>query len=340
MRGAGDGITVLLTVLNDVDDLRGTLAALDSQETAASEVLVVDGGSTDGTRELLEEWTGARAGARLLTAPGTNISAGRNVGVGAANGPWIACTDAGCRPDPGWLGAFSEARPDHDFLAGVWIVDGRSAFERCVGIAGHPDPAELVEPSLLTRVSHALFGRRFTSQGATGRSMAFTKRTWERAGGFPEGLYAGEDVAFSLAAHDAGARAALVPSAVVRWRPRPGWWTTARTYASYARGDIRTPPRRAHAIRTGGLALGIAAVTLLGIPGLLLALVGLAVYLALPLARAFRTPEIWPRYVWLVPPVVVLKDLANLVGAGLGLLDAARGRAQPRPPEREAAAGP
>ena len=324
-------IAVVLTVLDDREDLQGTLAALEGQRLTPDELLFVDGGSTDGTRELLADWGRSRPWVRVIDAPGTNISEGRNLGVGEAGPEWIACTDAGCAPEPGWLEAFAAARPGHDFLAGIWIVDGRTAFERCVGIAGHPAVDELESPPLLVRISQKLFGRGYSSDQATGRSMAFTKRAWAAAGGFPSNLYAGEDVAFSRAVHEAGCQAALVPGAGVRWRPRGGWAATARMYFSYARGDVRTPPRRAHAVRAVGLAIAIALLVLLGPIGLIPVVAGLAVYLAHPLWRAIRSPMPWREYVWRVPLLVALKDVANLAGAAVGLFDMALGRRQPRP---------
>jgi glycosyltransferase involved in cell wall biosynthesis len=328
---APDPIAVVLTVLNDREDLEGTLAALDNQRRTPDELLFVDGGSTDGTRELLADWTQGREWARVIDAPGTNISEGRNLGIEEAAAEWIACTDAGCRPDPGWLDAFAAGRPGDDFLAGVWVVDGQTAFERCVGIAGHPAVEEIESTSLLIRVSQALFGRRYSSDQATGRSMAFAKRAWQAAGGFPTRLYAGEDVAFSRAVHEAGLRTAMIPAARVLWRPRGGWLATARMYFSYARGDIRTPPRRAHVVRAAGLAIAIALIVLLGPRGLIPVAAGVALYLAHPYSRAIRSPMPWHEYVWRIPLLVALKDLANLAGAAVGLIDMALGRRQPRP---------
>ena len=324
-------IAVVLTVLNDREDLEGTLAALDGQERAPDELLFVDGGSTDGTRELLEDWGSAREAVRIVDAPGTNISEGRNLGIREAAARWIACTDAGCRPRPRWLAAFAEQRAGRDFLAGVWVVDGQTPFERCVGIAGHPAVEEIGSRSPLVRVSQALFGRSYSSDQATGRSMAFTKRAWDGAGGFPTQLYAGEDVAFSRAVHEAGCATALVPDAAVLWRPRGGWLKTARMYFSYARGDIRTPPRRAHLVRAAGLVLAVALIALLGPLALIPVALGLALYLAHPLWRAVRSPMPWHEYVLRVPLLVAVKDLANLSGAAVGLIDMALGRRQPRP---------
>ncbi len=161
--------------------------------------------------------------------------------------------------------------------------------------------------------------------------MAFTKRAWSAARGFPANLYAGEDVAFSRAVHETGVGTALIPRASVLWRPRGGWLATARMYFSYARGDIRTPPRRAHAVRAVGLAIAIALLVLLGPLALIPIAAGLALYLAHPICgpSAHRCPgtstsggcRCWS----------TLKDLANLAGAVVGLVDMLLRRRQPRP---------
>jgi hypothetical protein len=39
----------------------------------------------------------------------------------------------------------------------------------------------------------------------------------------------------------------------------------------------------------------------------------------------------WHEYAWRVPLLVALKDVANLAGAAVGLIDELLGRRQPRP---------
>jgi len=328
-----DGISVVVTVLDDRAALADLLDALGAQTRTPEEVVVVDGGSSDGTRELLEE-RGARISLRVLVEPGVNISAGRNAGVRAAAHEWIAVTDAGCRPDPGWLAAIDAARADADFVAGVYRVEAETALERALADALYPAPEELERPSCSVRLWQRAFGKRFEAASATGRSMAFTRAVWERAGGFPEELYAGEDVAFSRAVVGSGAKARLATRAAVAWRPRMTWGANAQMYRTYARGDVRRGSVATHVLRAGAW-LGTAAFALAGgRAGRLLAAAWFAAYTSVPLLRA-RARGHGPAVVWRIPLAIAMKDLSQIQGAILGLLD--RGRRVPQPvPKRRA----
>lgn len=321
------GISVVVTVWNDREGLAALLDALAGQERVPDEVVVVDAGSTDGTDAML---AARPEPVTVVAAPGANISAGRNIGIRAARFERIACTDAGCTPRPGWLAALDFALTgDVEFVAGVYRVVGETAFERCLATALYPSPEEIGVDDPVVKVAHKLFGRSFDVEHATGRSMAFTRRAWELAGGFPEHLFAGEDVAFSAAAA-AAVPSALVPAAEVTWRPRPTWAANARMYAVYARGDVRQGSPNRHLARAGAY-LGGAAAMLRGGPAVrALALAGAAAYLGLPARRA-RADGLPPADWWRLPLVVAMKDLSQVTGAVQGLADAAAGRPQPRP---------
>lgn len=332
------GISVISTVLNDREGAAEMLAALEAQTRPPDEVLVVDGGSTDGTFELVQGWSRVRLPLRVLQAPYSNISRGRNAGIEAARQEWIAVTDAGCRPVPTWLEALDRARPTADLLTGVFTVDAETAFERMIAVTHYPDPVELERPTALVRLSHRLFGRAFEAKLAGGRSMAFTKPTWQALGGFPERVYAGEDQAFSVALVERGYRAVLVPEASVAWRPPSTWMENAKMFFTYCRGDVRSRRAR-HSARALAWAVGPVLLLRGGTRGRLVALLGAGGYLALPVQRAWRSrasPLEW----WRIPLLVALKDLSQLAGALAGLLDSVRGRPQPNPHGETPANGP
>ena len=92
------------------------------------------------------------------------------------------------------------------------------------------------------------------------RSVAFRRRAWSDAGGYPEWLDYSEDLVFDMALRDRGERFVWVPDANVYFRPRPRLAAFFRQYFLYARGDGKADLwRRRHAARysayLGGLAL-------------------------------------------------------------------------------------
>jgi glycosyltransferase involved in cell wall biosynthesis len=321
-----DGISVVVTVRNDRAALGELLDALAVQDRPPDEIVVVDGGSDDGTLDLLR----ARPEVTVVELPGANISAGRNEGVRRAAHARIACTDAGCRPVARWLAALAGALEGAEFAAGVYRVDARTPFERCLAVALYPSIDEIGSTSPLVALSHRLFGRAFETRLATGRSMAFTRGAWEAAGGFPEDLYAGEDVSFSAAIVDGGASSVLVGEAEVAWRPRPTWRANARMYRTYARGDVRRGSRGRHAVRALAWVAAPVVAAAGPRPARIAVGAGVGAYVLLPALRA-RRERLPVREWWRLPLLAAMKDLSQCAGAAQGALDEARGRAQPSP---------
>ena len=320
-------ISVVVTVRDDREELALLLEALAAQTTPPAEVVIVDGGSSDGTRELAAGWRPDSFPVRLIDAPGANISAGRNIGIEAAATEWIACTDAGCRPVEGWLAAFEARREHADLLAGIYVVSGQNDFERALALALYPQPDEIGSGSPFVAGWQRLFGKRYEAERAATRSIAFTKDAWRAAGGFPEHVYAGEDPAFSQAVVARGLRVELVPEAAVLWRPRPSWRANARMYHSYARGSLATGAYARHLAR----ALAWGAAPWLAVRGGRLGRIALlawwVAYLSLPVRRARRS-GMPPRSWWLLPLVIALKDLSQLAGAASGARDVITGRSE------------
>ena len=74
--------SVVVTVRNDEFDLRELLAALEAQTRAPEEVVVVDGGSIDGTLDVLRGWRPERFPVRVLVEPGSTSPRAATPGSG------------------------------------------------------------------------------------------------------------------------------------------------------------------------------------------------------------------------------------------------------------------
>ena len=152
-------VSVILTVLNEAQSLPTLLDSLADQTRQPDEVVIVDGGSRDGTPALLRaEQARARLPLTVIERPGANISQGRNTAIAAAQGEIIAVTDAGVRLAPDWLERLvsplekltgEEEDPTAPaVVAGFFKPDPHTLFEEAMGATVLP---ELCEPGWLER---------------------------------------------------------------------------------------------------------------------------------------------------------------------------------------------
>ncbi len=312
---ARTAVSVAITVLNEAGDLHRLLDSLAAQTHPPDEVVIVDGGSSDGTWQLLqEEASRGRLPLRLLLHRGANISVGRNVAIANARGPLIACTDAGVRLDPRWLAEITApVVSGAQFVSGFFESDPVGSFETALGATTLPTADEIDAARFLP----------------SSRSVAFCKSAWVVVGGYPEWLDYCEDLVFDLRMRQLVGSAVFVPTAIARFRPRRRYRDFLRQYYRYARGDGKADLwRLRHAVRYAvylllGPALALLALRALPWAWLLLG-AGLALMLRRPYARLSRqwaalSPGARLRAIAWVPVVRVGGDLAKMLGYPVGV---------------------
>ncbi|WP_185983290.1 glycosyltransferase [Aureimonas mangrovi] len=155
-------ITLVMCTRNRAEQLRRVLdsaAAMRVPEGLAWEFVLVDNGSTDHTREVVESYAD-RLPIRWVSEPVAGLSNARNRGVAEAKGEYICWTDDDVVIDPEWLAAYAQAFDEHPeaaFFGGViepvlegeqpdWFQENRQALyallaERDLGA----DPIALAE---------------------------------------------------------------------------------------------------------------------------------------------------------------------------------------------------
>ena len=304
---------LIVTVLNEVGTVDALLASVAAQTTPPDEVIVVDGGSRDGTWQHLETWCG-RLPLRLLREEGALISRGRNVAIAAASAELIAATDAGVRLEPDWLARLLEAMDDDvDVVSGFFVADAETTFEKAMGATVLPTLDDVRPETFLP----------------SSRSVLFRKAAWQRAGGYPEYLDYCEDLVFDLALKGQGSQFAFAPRAVAHYRPRSSLRAFFRQYYLYARGDGKADLwRKRHAIR---YATYVALFVLLrrgGWAWLLLLICGLA-YTRRPLQRVDAPAMTLSRAAYamaLVPVIRLVGDVAKMLGYPVGVVWRLRNR--------------
>ncbi len=221
----GRCVSLIATLRDEAGNLDEWWTSILGQSRSPDEVVLVDGGSRDGSVELLRAFAAAAPfPVRLEACADCNISRGRNVAIAMAGGEVIAVTDAGCVLGPYWLEklvAPLEEDAAIDLVAGFYQPLTGGFFEEITACATLPLPWEVRE------------GRFMPSS----RSLAFRRPVWEAAGGYPEWLAIGEDMYFNHVWKKMGTRYVMARDAMVYWRMRPDLRSLLRQYFLYARGD-------------------------------------------------------------------------------------------------------
>ncbi len=309
------GISLIVTVLNEGGSLSSLLDSIAAQTRRPDEVVVCDGGSTDGTLGILEAYSPSLP-LVVIQRPGANISEGRNAAIQAASCEIIAAVDAGVRLEPDWLAkiiAPLEADQGVQVVAGFFRSDPQSPFEVALGATTLPELRD-INPSTFMPSS---------------RSVAFRWGAWQAAGGYPEWLDYCEDLVFDFRLAKVIGPFAFAPEAIVHFRPRRSLGVFYRQYQNYARGDGKASLFfRRHLIRylTYFAALPFTLVMSIAVSRWwwLALLLGAVYMVATPYRRLFNQwADLAPAgkliaALW-VPIIRVVGDIAKMVGYPQGL---------------------
>lgn len=311
-------VSLIVTIKNEAKALPRLLDSMAAQTRAPDEIVIVDGGSTDETLQILEAYR-ARLRLTVIVQPGANISQGRNLAIRAATGEIICATDAGTRLDEHWIAELVkpfETNPQTvDIVSGFFVPEPVGVFETALAATTLPVLADIRPATFLP----------------SSRSVAFTKTAWERVGGYPEWLDFCEDLIFDLALRKAGLRFAFAPRAIAHFRPRENLRAFFKQYYHYARGDGKANLWFVrHLIRYTTYLVALPVLFVLFLLGFWILALGV---LFLGLAGMFLTPykrlrPMLARFSWAdrlraivwVPIIRVTGDVAKMMGYPVGIV--------------------
>jgi glycosyltransferase involved in cell wall biosynthesis len=106
-------ISVAIPVRNEADNIGDLINRLLAQTRPPDEIVFTDGGSKDGTAEIIDERIKSGAPLKLIRVDEALPGRGRNLAAREACSEWIAFIDAGVEPAPDWLQRLAD-KADHN----------------------------------------------------------------------------------------------------------------------------------------------------------------------------------------------------------------------------------
>jgi len=259
-----------MPVRNEVRFIRDTLGQLLGQEYPVDrfEIVVADGMSDDGTREVVKDVARDHPQIRLLDNLKRFSSAGRNVGFRNGRGELFLVVDGHCYI------------PDDQLLANLVLCFEKSGAD-CLGRPQPLDPPGLTlfqSSVALARGSWLGHGENsliysgyegFCSPVSNG--AAYRREVFERIGYVDENFDAAEDVEFNYRVEQSGQKCYTSPMLTVRYYPRETLGELFQQMKRYGMGRHRFLRKHRQAFTINQL---IPAVFVAGLPLLALSALG------------------------------------------------------------------
>lgn len=183
--------SLITTVYNEEKTIQCFINSVNRQTQFPTEFIIVDGGSTDKTVDLIKKHLSSEINYKIILDKTCSkkyskgpIAKGRNVAIKEANYSNILVTDAGCILDKNWIKEISNSIKNTDIklVAGWYKALIKNDFQEKVASLFCPD-LNSVNPTTFLPSS---------------RSLAFKKEVWEKVAGYPENTYTAEDTLFDL----------------------------------------------------------------------------------------------------------------------------------------------
>lgn len=330
-------VTVAMPCLNEAAYIGACVSSVLAQDYPPDrlEILVADGGSTDGTLEILGRLADADPRVRVVPNPLRIQAAGLNEVIRAARGDVVVRMDVHCEYACDYVSRCVEvlAETGADNVGGAQRARARTWFQRVLCAA-------LTSP---LGVGGAKY-RSADNEGDVDTVFlgAFRRTVFERVGLYDTGAVTNEDAELNQRLLEAGGRIYLSRSIVVHYFPRADLSSLARQYFGYGRGRARTLCKHRTLPSWRPLvpfALTLGAVVLVLVPGLWpLAPLAFGGYAAVTAAEALRVARHEGlRAVPLAWAILPVMHVTHGVGFATGLWRYVREPDWSKTPERLAA---
>jgi len=240
-------VSVILPALNEASHMEEALRSLLNQDarTCSLEILVVDGGSVDGTREIVGRWAETHPSIRLLDNPGRKTPMALNIGLRESVGDYVCI-----------FGAHAAYPPDY-----IRVCMEELKAKHAAGCSGRLITAS-AGMHLSARLAAWCIAHRFASSSSSVRTHpggyvdtipfpVMDKQILLEAGGYDERLDRNQDNDMNQRLRAFGHKLYLTPRTQATYYARPGiksmldsayntgWWNGTTARLSFAAMSLR-----------------------------------------------------------------------------------------------------
>ena len=242
-------VSVIMPVRNEARHLRESLGAVLAQDIGPVrfEVLVVDGQSTDGTREIVQEFMRDHPSVRLLDNPGRIVPTAMNIGLSEARGEVVVRVDGHCVVGSDYLRMAAETLriTGCEGVGGKMEAVGENFWGRAIAAA--------------TSCPFGVGNARFHYSDAPGEADtvylgAYRRDYLRQIGGYDPAFVRNQDDELNYRIRTSGGLIFYTPRLRVRYRVRPSLSGLFRQYFEYGLWKIPMYRKTGHPLKARHLA--------------------------------------------------------------------------------------
>lgn len=227
------------------------------------EIIVADGMSSDGTRDIVNDYCQTNNNIRLLQNPKCLSSAGRNICFKNGRGDIFLVIDGHC------------SIPTRTLFRSTIDCFNRSGAE-CLGRPQLLDPPGLSDFQIAvslargSKIGHGSDSLIYSNYEGYINPMSngaiYKRRVFEIVGYVDESFDACEDVEFNYRVHKAGIKSYMSPALTVRYYPRENARALFKQMVRYGRGRRRLLSKHPETFSISGILPALIAITVLVLP--------------------------------------------------------------------------
>lgn len=253
-------VTAIIPMLNERHFIGPCVEGFLAQHYPADrlEILVIDGGSDDGSREVVADIAARHPRVRLVDNPRRVAAAAANVGIAEAAGEILCFLSAHGVPDPDYVptsvGLLQETGAVG--VGGRYLHVGTEPRSKAIGLA-MASPFGMASP-------HRSSGER--AEVDTISHPTFLRQALVDVGGYDETLLRNEDYELNYRLRAAGGRLVFCPEISSVYRPRGSLATLRRQFFDYGRWKATVMRRHPSATRARHLVPPLAVLALAASP--------------------------------------------------------------------------